>query len=127
MKIYFCIQDFSENDVINETEELPQNKILRETNANVLSNEIKKKKHKKKKKPKNTSVKCAEVEEIQTFLLQTIENKDASALKIFLLMEDLNKPFSKENLEISLNEAIDEKNNTVLHLASSSCLHDHVQ
>lgn len=99
---------------------------MRETNANVLSNEIKKKKYKKKKKPKNTPVKCAEVEEIQTFLLQTIENKDASALKIFLLMEDLNKPFSKENLEISLNEAIDETNNTVLHLASSSCLHDHV-
>lgn len=93
----------------------------------MLSNEIKKKKHKRKKKPKSTTVKCSEVKEIQSFLLQTIGNKDASALKTYLLMEDLNQPFSKEQLEISLNEAIDETNNTVLHLASSSCLHDHVQ
>lgn len=98
-----------------------------ETNANVVSNELKNKKRKKrKKKPKDSIVKCPEVEEIKKYLLEIIENKDAIALSMYLSMEGLNKPISKEYLEISLNEAVDETNNTVLHLAATNCLHDHI-
>jgi len=89
----------------------------------------KKRKKKKKKKPKNTNsiiVKCAEVEEIKKLLLQTIEEKNSEALSKYLSLEDENSSTTKEYLEKSLNEAIDESNNTILHLASTYCLHDHI-
>lgn len=120
---YFGVLDFNED----ETEEYLQNKILCDTNVNVVSNELKNKKRKKRrKKPKDSIIKCPEVEEIKKYLLKTIENKDAIALRMYLSMEGLNKPISKEYLEISLNEAVDETKNTVLHLAATNRLHDHI-
>lgn len=63
---------------------------------------------------------------MKTLLLQTVEEKDTEALKKYLLLEGVNHSISKEHLENSLNEAIDETNNTILHLASINCLHDHI-
>jgi len=71
-------------------------------------------------------VKCAEVEEVKKLLLQTIKEKDSEALSKCLLLEDSNSSITKEYLEKSLNEPIDESNNTILHLASTYCLHNHI-
>lgn len=115
--------DFSEN----ETLEISQNKILCDNNINVTSNEIKNKKRKKrKKKPNNTIIKCLEVEEVKQLLLQTIKEKDADALMNYLLLKGFNNSITQEHLDIGLNEAIDENNNTILHLASTNCLHKHI-
>lgn len=125
--IIFFFLDFSESDVENSNPDLSQSKILCENNSNVLSNEIKNKKRKKrKKKPKDTIPKCAEVEEVKKVLLKTIEEKDVEALSKYLLLEGFNSNITKENLESGLNEGIDEINNTLLHLASINCLHDHI-
>jgi len=103
--------------------EFPQSKILCENNGSIVLNDSKKKKRKKRnKKPKDTIVKCAEVEELKKRLLQTIEEKNSEALSKHLLLEDSHK----EYLEKSLNETVDESNNTLLHLASAYCLHDHI-
>ncbi|CAH1707934.1 unnamed protein product [Aphis gossypii] len=122
--------DSSENDDENKIVESPQSKILIENNGSVLSNDLTNKKRKKrKKKPKNTNtiiVKCAEVEEMKKLLLQTIEEKNSETLSKYLSLEDENSSITKEYLEKSLNEAIDESNNTILHLASTYCLHDHI-
>lgn len=59
-------------------------------------------------------------------MLQTIIEKDAEALKKYLLLEGLNSSITEEYLKTGLNEVIDETNNTVLHLASINCLHDHI-
>lgn len=121
------ILDFDENDSENEVIDLLHNTILCENNSKVLSNELKNKKRKKrKKKLKDSNIKCSEVEEMKKLLLQTIEQKDTEALKKYLLLEGVNNFISKEHLENSLNEAIDETNNTLLHLASINCLHDHI-
>ncbi|KAL5240290.1 hypothetical protein ACI65C_007700 [Semiaphis heraclei] len=120
------MSDSSENDNENETVEFPQSKILCENNGSVVTNGLKNKKRKKKKKPKDTIVKCAEVEELKKCLLQTIEEKNSEALSKYLLLEDSHNSFTKEYLEKSLNETIDESNNTLLHLASAYCLHDHI-
>jgi len=107
--------------------EFPQSKILCENNGSVVTNGLKnKKRKKKKKKPKDTIVKCAEVEELKKCLLQTIEEKNSVALSKYLLLEDSHNSFTKEYLDKSLNETIDESNNTLLHLASTYCLHDHI-
>lgn len=128
--ILLCHLDSSENDDENKILESPQSKILIENNGSVLSNDSTNKKRKKrKKKPKNTNtiiVKCAEVEEIKKLLLQTIEEKNSEALSKYLSLEDENSSTRKEYLEKSLNEAIDESSNTILHLATTYCLHDHI-
>lgn len=129
--VYFDNLDFSEIDSENEALELSNNKIDSEsnviTNDNVLSNEMKnKKRKKKKKKPKDSIVKCSEVEEMKKLLLETIKEKDAEALGKYLLLEGVNNCITQEYLENSLNEGIDDTNNTILHLASASCLHDHI-
>lgn len=116
------ILDFSENEVID----LPENTISCENNIEIPSEIKNKKRKKRKKKPKDTTVQCPEVEEMKTLLLQTIKEKDAEALRKYLLLEGVNPSISNEHLENSLNEAIDETSNTVLHLASSNCLHDHI-
>lgn len=127
MFVCFCILDFSESDFENGSEEPAQSNILCENNSNVQSNDMKiKKRKKKKKKPKDLIPKCAEVEEVKKMLLQKIEGKDIEALNKFLLLDEVNSFITKEYLEKSLNEAIDETNNTVLHLTSSNCLHDHI-
>ncbi|CAI6347589.1 unnamed protein product [Macrosiphum euphorbiae] len=119
--------DSSENDNENKTVEFPQSKILCENNDSVVKNDSKNKKRKKrKKKPKDTIVKCAEVEEVKKLLLKTIEEKNSEALSKYLLLEDTHSSITKEYLEKSLNETIDESNNTLLHLASTYCLHDHI-
>ncbi|XP_060869710.1 tRNA endonuclease ANKZF1-like [Metopolophium dirhodum] len=123
----FSTSDSSENDNENETIEFPQSKILCENNDSVVTNNSKNKKRKKrKKKPKDTIVKCAEVEEVKKLLLKTIEEKNSEALSKYLLLEDTHSSITKEYLEKSLNETIDESNNTLLHLASTYCLHDHI-
>uniref|UniRef100_A0A2S2P475 Ankyrin repeat and zinc finger domain-containing protein 1 n=2 Tax=Schizaphis graminum TaxID=13262 RepID=A0A2S2P475_SCHGA len=121
------ISDSSENDGENKIVESPESKIF-ENNSSILSNGlITKKRKKRKKKPKTTiTVKCAEVEEVKKLLLQTIEEKDSEALSKCLLLEDSNNLITKEYLEKSLNEPIDESNNTILHLASTYCLHNHI-
>lgn len=124
---YFDIVDSSENDNECETIEFPQSKILCEGDDSVFSNDSKNKKRKKrKKKPKDIIVKCTEVEEIKKLLLQTIEEKNVEALSKYLLLEDVNSSITKEYLEKSLNETIDASKNTILHLASTYCLHDHI-
>ncbi|XP_008187953.2 ankyrin repeat and zinc finger domain-containing protein 1 isoform X2 [Acyrthosiphon pisum] len=121
------MSDSSENDNENEIVEFPQSKILCENNDSVVTNDSKNKKRKKrKKKPINTIVKCAEVEEVKKLLLKTIEEKNSEALSKYLLLEDTHSSITKEHLEKSLNETIDESNNTLLHLASTYCLHDHI-
>lgn len=91
------------------------------------SNKVKNKRRKKrKKKPKDTVVKCTEVEKIKSLLVQTIEEKDAEKLSKYLSLEGLDSSITKEYLDIGLNEGVDEKNNTILHLASFKSLHDHV-
>lgn len=125
--IYLDILDFSEIDSENDTVELSNNKIVCENNGNVLSNETKnKKRKKKKKKPMDSIIKCSEVEEMKKLLLETIKEKDSEALSKYLLLEGLSNNITQEHLENSLNEGIDDINNTVLHLASTSCLHDHI-
>lgn len=104
--------------------------MLCENNRNILSDEIKNKKRKKRKrkpltKKETLTTKCTEVEEVKNLLVQTIEKNDAVTLNKYLSME-LNSNISEEHLESSLNEAIDEKNNTVLHLAATKSLHDHI-
>jgi len=59
-------------------------------------------------------------------LIETIVEKDAEALRKYLLLEGLNISITEEHLNTGLNETIDETNNTVLHLASTYCLHDHI-
>lgn len=66
------------------------------------------------------------MEEVKKVLLRTIEENDAEALSKYLLLEGFSSYITKENLENSLNEGIDEMNNTLLHLASIKCLHDHI-
>lgn len=85
-----------------------------------------KKRKKRNKKPKEKIVKCPEVEEIKQLLLQTIEKKDVKALNKYLLLEGLNSSITIDILENSLNEPIDETNNTILHLAAINNLHDHI-
>ncbi|XP_060840505.1 tRNA endonuclease ANKZF1-like [Rhopalosiphum padi] len=121
------MSDSSENDSENKIVESPESKIF-ENNSSILSNDLTTKKRKKrKKKPKTTiTVKCAEVEEVKKLLLQTIKEKDSEALSKCLLLEDSNSSITKEYLEKSLNEPIDESNNTILHLASTYCLHNHI-
>jgi len=58
--------------------------------------------------------------------LKTIEEKNSEALSKYLLLEDTHSSITKEYLVKSLNETIDESNNTLLHLASTYCLHDHI-
>lgn len=121
--IGFIFLDISEN----ETVELPQSKILCENNVNISSNEIKSKKRKKrKKKQNNIIVKCPEIEEVKNILLQTIKEKDTEALMKYLRLEGFNSSITQDHLDNSLNEAIDETNNTILHLASTNCLHEHI-
>lgn len=117
----------SECDIENESVEPSQSNILCENNSNVQSNDMKIKKRKKRKtKPKDLIPKCAEVEEVKKLLLQKIEEKDVKALSKFLLLEEVDSFITKEYIEKSLNESIDETNNTVLHLTSTNCLHDHI-
>ncbi|KAL4112462.1 hypothetical protein QTP88_016247 [Uroleucon formosanum] len=119
--------DSSENGNENENVKFSQSKILCENNDNVVTNDSKNKKRKKrKKKPKETIVKCGEVEEVKILLLKTIEDKNSEALSKYLLLEDMHSSITKEYIEKSLNEAIDGSNNTLLHLASTYCLHDHI-
>jgi hypothetical protein len=123
----FCILDFSESDIEYESLEPPQSNILCENNSNVQPNIMKIKKQKKRnKKSKDLIPKCAEVEEVKKLLLEKIEEKDIEALNKFILLEETNSFVTKEYLEKSLNEAIDDKNNTVLHLTSINCLHGHI-
>lgn len=109
--------------------DVSQNIILcsNTNNVNVLLNEMKMKKRKKKnRKPKDTIVKCPEVEEIKQLMLKTIKEKDVEALNKYLLLEGLNSSITQDILENSLNESIDETNNTILHLATINSLHDHI-
>jgi len=123
--MYFGFRDLSDYDVDNQ--ELSQINILCETNINILSSEMKNKKHKKrKKKLKDIIVKCAEVEELKRLILLTIEEKNSETLNKYLSLDGLNNSITKEYLINSLNEAIDDTNNTVLHIASIKCLHDHI-
>lgn len=71
--------------------------------------------------------KCPKVEEVKHILLQTIKEKDTEALMKYLRLEGFNSSITQEHLHKSLNEAIDESNNTVLHLASINSLHEHIQ
>jgi len=52
--------------------------------------------------------------------------KDVEALRKYLLLEGLNSSITEEYLITGLNETIDGTNNTVLHLASTYSLHDHI-
>jgi len=52
--------------------------------------------------------------------------KDVEALRKLVLLEGLKSSITEEYLIAGLNEAIDETNNTVLHLASTYSLHDHI-
>lgn len=120
----------SDKDEIENVDDVVQNRVLCDNanNDNVLSNEIKIKKRKKRnKKPKDTAIKCPKVNEIQELLIQTIKKKDVESLKKYLLLEGLNSSITLDILEISLNEPIDETNNTILHLATINNLHDHIQ
>lgn len=120
----------SDKDEIENVDDVVQNRVLCDNanNDNVLSNEIKIKKRKKRnKKPKDTAIKCPKVNEIKELLIQTIKKKDVESLKKYLLLEGLNSSITLDILEISLNEPIDETNNTILHLATINNLHDHIQ
>lgn len=117
---------FSDSDEyeIENVNDVAQNRILCD---NVLSNEMKIKKRKKRnKKPKDTTIKCPEKNEIKELLIQTIKEKDVESLKKYLLLEELNSSITLDILENSLNEPIDETNNTILHLATINNLHDHI-